>query len=301
MPDKQQLLESILRSPDDDAPRDAYAEILAKENPRRRYISLQLGLAHLNRNQERKEWLDSRSETELLLLQHKQEWRPDWPTEASRVVKDYWFHRGFVGLIAISAADFLQHGGTLLAHAPIRHLNIVADGETPALFFESEYLRNVRSLSFTSCGLQDEDIIAMILYGALDDLRWLDLAYNNISTEAVVALCESPLGHNLRYVNLMGNPGDFSARLSTDGDFITDTWLPDQGQQIEEQLGQISWLHVRASSILDIVPDRFMLGINWEGEGPQRRGFLVSSGGSYADAKRVKDTEPAREFQLADR
>src|SRR4051812_29492812 len=114
----ESLLNAVIESPDDDAPRLAYADWLDGhgESARAHFIRVQIELAHLPDGDPRRAKLEAKEQDSL--KEHRATWlrplrdRPAGPAHQ--------FRRGFLEEIAVSAADFVRQGESLLRLAPVR-------------------------------------------------------------------------------------------------------------------------------------------------------------------------------------
>lgn len=254
-------LTQVLMDPDSDGPRIAFASAVAStDSNRAAFIRRQVAIASIAGNDDERQ--RAILLTAQLLSKHSAEWRPDWPEDLTRAVCDYGFHRGFVELIEISGADFLEMGEALLRTAPIRHLNLTGTAGLWKDLHQSPLLAKIRSISVTDNDLTDEDLywFARTPYG--EELRWLDLSNNDIGKSGVDYLAATFSFPNLDYVSLAGNLCDPVERFASDGDLITDAWLPQDGQELERKYRPIGWLHIRATHLQELPPDRFALPKN---------------------------------------
>lgn len=255
-----QLFAQIVRDPDDDAPRLAYADAIQPTEPARAdFIRMQIARFHDERA--RGVTTEEPSRAELLLLrQHGATWaqaiapfaragggRPDRPP-----FPGYGFERGFVAHLRTDPDVFVARGDELLALAPIQHLDLTTAGAIlPAL--TSPRLGQMRTLRLSQLGLTDADAVALAERGHLARCEWLDLTANRIGPGGVKALLASPAIRAIKVVLLRGNPSDPAVMVSHDmGDVIVDG-LPPSGKMAEQAYGRIDWLHL----VMRDLPDRF--------------------------------------------
>ncbi len=257
MLENEQLLKAVLDKPDDDAPRLAYAEWCKNTDAARsEFIRLQLALAKTNGNTNEPEVFRLALKSNNLVKTHGARWAgPLVPPGTS-----YEFHRGFVELVAVSAASFLERAPTLFSRSPIRHIDFLeVHGTAPKLFL-SPLLAPIRSLNLDRGGLSDDDMRSLADCPHLPNLRWLSLAENRIDFFGINLLASSKNFPALKWVNFRGNLIDPGEQFSSDQGVIADSWLPDEGKRLEQMHGPIRWLHVNAGTTRDLPPNRFRIG-----------------------------------------
>src|SRR2546421_5220048 len=151
---------------------------------RARFIRLQMGLARLG--DEAAPFIKySLADQEATLLQdHKTAWAGALAT----LVEDYAFDRGFVALVRISAAQFLDRAAELFALAPIEHLDLTTVHGVQQELFASTYLSRIYSLSLDGAGLDDTAIRLLASSPNLESLCWLSLTNNSIGMEGAEAI-----------------------------------------------------------------------------------------------------------------
>lgn len=255
-----ELLEQIVRYPDDDAPRLAYADLIASQSPekaeRAEFIRLQI---ERFRDETARGAIDgnpSARETELrrrhgatwghFIAPYARAYRANAPFQG------YEFERGFVALLRTDPDMVANMGDRLVNMAPIQHLDLTREGPlVPAL--TAPCLGRMRSLGLNTLGLGDDEAIALAERGHLDRCAYLDLAGNKITRRGVDALLANPVIRNMPVVILRSNPGDPSVLVShdLDGSPIIEG-LPHDGEAAEARYGHIPWLHLPQLR----VPDR---------------------------------------------
>jgi hypothetical protein len=248
-----QLLDDILRWPDAEDLRRAYAE-RSDDSARGEFIKLQSDRAD-SALVGAEVPLRSELREEDLLDEHGQ----CWSKPVANLVGSYRFHRGFVELVRLPANVFPDRAEALFSAAPIRHLDLSDGKDTFAGLLSVPRMEQIRSLSLDRCGLEDEEIAALAANWLLKNVVWLSLAYNRITREGVEALVRSPHFENLRYVNLTGNPCDPMERIAQDQGVVTDSWLPPAGITLEEKFGRIPWLHRETATLQGQALGRFAL------------------------------------------
>ncbi|HET7499443.1 MAG TPA: TIGR02996 domain-containing protein [Kofleriaceae bacterium] len=243
-------LAAVTAAPRDDAPRLAYADLLAPARPER---------AELIRLQIARGSGPPTSRERELLRRHGAEWARPLDPFARAVTRPrpdpgWAFDRGFVAFLRTDADVVLGLGERLFRMAPIEHLDLVgAPDVRPVL--GSPLLGHLRSLGLPGCALDDAAAIALAANPALAGLRWLDLRDNQIRDRGMAALADSPTIRAIPIVLLGGNPRDPSEQHSLDWDgSVADSWLPSLGEELERAHGRIEWLHVPPSGRR---PDRY--------------------------------------------
>ncbi|MBK7401452.1 MAG: TIGR02996 domain-containing protein [Myxococcales bacterium] len=108
-----ELLEAIVRAPEDDTPRLIFADWLSEQgDPRGELIHLQLRAASLEAGGERNK---VRAAENKLLDAH----RAAWLGPIAGVVEKAEFRRGFVAMVRMTARAWIAHAKSVLAVAPL--------------------------------------------------------------------------------------------------------------------------------------------------------------------------------------
>jgi uncharacterized protein (TIGR02996 family) len=252
-PDDQHYLDAVLAHPDDDAPRLHWAkELRGRKDPRGEFIELQVERAQKDRLGGRPA-IPTRREDKLL-AQYGDEWRkpfdrfwkgrPDWDSRFNV------FDRGFVALIdRIDAQAFLGEGPDLFRLAPIQHVNLHRDPGSLAAVLESPLLRQLSSLALHGNSLTDDDAELIASARNLENLRWLDLSYNQIGERGVEALIASPYMANKDIIRFKDNPCDPVEKggyyPGEQDDWIVHVDYVPFAAKLEAKYGYRPWLHVR--------------------------------------------------------
>ena len=262
MVENQDLLRSVLRDPEQDQPRERYADWCVEQGDiatraRADFIRTQLAIAKTSRLANPESYLELRALERRLLASY----RGAWGEPVRDRVSSYDFNRGFVELISVSAREFLERGEELGTLVPMAHLDITSIGEDAKEFFMSPLLERLQSLSVAQCGLRDRDVAVLSESPYLKGLRWLDLGDNQIGMDGAHALAQRTSGNlpRLRYVRFFGNPIDPSERYAHEHDRIPDRWLPPPGMALESEHGPLPWLHISGEMIEDACPNRFRI------------------------------------------
>ncbi|HEV7485308.1 MAG TPA: TIGR02996 domain-containing protein [Thermoanaerobaculia bacterium] len=258
--DEEELLSDVARDPDDVVARLNYALWCdAQPDPSQRargdFIRLQIELADVQLGRARGDAQTLREHTYRLSNRHGAE----WAGELRDLVEQFEFHRGFIELVALPAAAFLERAQRLFTLAPIRHLNVTKMGTSIDELFASPDLERLRSLSVEGCGLTDRDMFVIARSQRLRALRWLSVAQNRVGEAGATALADSPYLQDVVYIAFHGNEFEPNERYSYDDGFVVDSWLPEDGVKLESELGRtLPWLHHSARSMADSVPNRFL-------------------------------------------
>ena len=148
--------------------------------------------------------------------------------------------------LTIAAADFVRHAAEIVAALPIRHLNLTAISESPAVF-EVVQLDQIASLDGSHQRWSDDAIGALASSAHCGALRWLDLSKCRITETQIDVLAASPA---LRMVAMLDLSGNRARDLA--GEIWSDWYgaMPPQssalsrfGSQLESRYGYIPWLH----------------------------------------------------------
>jgi uncharacterized protein (TIGR02996 family) len=220
-PDDHDFIRQILASPDEDAPRLAYADWLEQQSDRDRaeFIRLQIEAARLAPPDPRREQLAARAAA--LLEAHQAEWEA-LPPEI-RYARVGSFERGFPAWARCMISDFPVEAAPHLPHlwrvAPITQLNFydlnAAASASDVDFTESwipvanyEALANlpqlvhVRSLSVAECAIKDKHLRALLASSHLINLRELHLSGNRLGAAGARVVAEWPRTAGLRHLDL---------------------------------------------------------------------------------------------------
>lgn len=246
---ERDLFAAVTAAPDDDAPRLAYADFIARSEPEyAEFIRLQVARATDERARGAPTGDMSPREHELWRKHYAQ-----WGHYIQRYCRDarapdaydqgWGFHRGFIGFVRMEPENFVALGERLFRMAPIQHADLYDGSEPVRPLFDSPELAKLDSLSLWRTGLTDDDAIAIAKCEPLSRATWLDLRDNQITLKGVRALAESPYMHNKIVLDLRGNPFDPGDIPSYDGAGTLADWGPPyEAQQIQRELGRgVPW------------------------------------------------------------
>ncbi|HEU0029159.1 MAG TPA: TIGR02996 domain-containing protein [Kofleriaceae bacterium] len=183
--DLSALLGAVLADPDDDAPREVYADRLIElGDPRGEFITIQLALA---RTSDFAELLEREARANTLLAAHGAHWHRD----LAQVSLRQQYRRGFVEAVDVRARTFVEHGERLLELAPIRRVRLhEVEPATLRKLARCPALGRVRELGFAS-RLPDRNALRLAAGGQLRGLRALDLAGTAIQARGLSALLDA--------------------------------------------------------------------------------------------------------------
>lgn len=250
---EQEALARVLRDPEQDEPRWQYASLMdSAGDARGEFIRLQIAEA-LAENQSARTIYGLRAN---LLRQSR---GGEWAAGVAPLVADYQFQRGFVAAVKMPARAFLERAPTLFSRAPIRHLDLSDVRECAEELFASPHLLHIRSLSMNQCQLDDGDVMRFANSPYVRELRWLSLALNRIGLQGAEWLAMSPNLPKLLYVNFRGNEVDPGQQFTHDQGYVVDSWLPEEGRELEARFGPLRWLHCEARTLNEVPPDRFAI------------------------------------------
>lgn len=228
------ILRAVCDSPDDDAPRLAYAERLEasgdpNDSARADLIRVQCELSRVDLNDERWEALHARQEA-------LKEYFEDWVNELPQLEGVRWnpidFRRGFIWEIWCDDEErFRRHATVIFAAAPIRSLSFMrlrslkpvvevpelsrirrlilddmrlgsADAQVLA---ESPFVEQLTALHLSGNRFGNAGAKALAASPHLRRLDNLNLGHNGIGDDGVLALANSPIAASLSHLGLAGN------------------------------------------------------------------------------------------------
>jgi len=250
----EELLAAVIASPEDDAPRIAFARHVRSYDPDlARFIELQLASAAERRVKRLGRRTVIGAEDRVLLERHVDTWARTIQKYAVRFEYD----RGFVTKLVIEPNLFLEHGEWLYVNAPIRHVGFVKPQEGAFPIDElaaSPLLARLDSLDFTNCGIADAEIAKLTRSRHLERLRYLDLSWLHLGGQAYEALAASPATRKALVVVRSGHnlgapfPGERYETVGDDRDGNPDMgWsrMSSEGAALEKKYGYLPWLHAR--------------------------------------------------------
>jgi hypothetical protein len=246
--DTTTLWQHILTAPQDETLKAHYIQALAQADDRRAEIfRLAAELERFPSYYIQHEELSRQYESRLA------EWREDFDTPARMWQAEVNFIQGWPIQITVAARSFLHHAEEIVATIPLRHLNLTAVQETPEVFSVAQW-GQIASLDGSHQPWSSEAIVALADSPHLSSLRWLDLSSTGIDDTEVERMAASPRLKKLAHMDLRNNPCrdpvDAAAGCGVDGFsglIVPESiWLPDFGRDLEARYGTIDWLHALA-------------------------------------------------------
>lgn len=258
MATEPELRRAVLESPDDDAPRHAYAgwcdsRASPPPDPRGEFIRLQLDIKKIEAEGKYQAPVRLHRISSELSAPHSK----SWAGVVATVTPRYGFVAGFVEQVTLTADEFLKHGGAMLAAEPVRHLDISSLGTRAQDFFSTPLLGGIRSLVLDRCAAGNNGAALLAASPYVNQIRWLSLAFNGIDLVGVRSLARSTSLKSLKYANFFGNPCDPAEVHSADQGVILRSTLPPDGKLLESEFGPIPWLHRDAETLADSTPNRY--------------------------------------------
>lgn len=246
MSEIERLHAEILRDPDSDEARLAYAgAVEGTDPPRAELIRIQLQLIRsLRANGPLLERSDAYNRERQLLDRHKDVWiRQVAGVPGVRAVN---LMRGFPEYVRMPARDFLDQGERLYALAPIRHLSLDDAKPYARKLFESPLLARIRSLSLRKQQFGDDEARFLAASPHVRGLRWLDLAANAIGQPGLEALVASPNLPELRVLdfadNAISDPTPQVGETDIDSGEVLRLEITREARALESRFGKRAWL-----------------------------------------------------------
>jgi len=236
VPTEKALVEAILASPDDDAPRIVYADWLTERgDPRGEFITVQLALAKRPTDalrareaellkKHKKAWVGRFGGTKVEYGSTERTWTKTNPTK-------WEFVRGFVDWCSMKSVDFARNAPALLEAEPLRraHLtdrgidNLVDVPEIRALreldlrrvrvktsmtdLVEAACFTGLEVLGLEMCGLGQKTMRELVKAEPkrLPKLFALELAHNQLGSVGALMLSFAPILAQIRWLDLSNN------------------------------------------------------------------------------------------------
>ncbi|MCE9579510.1 MAG: hypothetical protein K8W52_40690 [Deltaproteobacteria bacterium] len=159
------------------------------------------------------------------------------------LVSTYTFYRGMIAEVTLSGEQWVAGAATLLATAPIQHVQLVAPlGDLGAFLARPELLR-LRTLLMPGFGASFGDAGAIQFAAAptVANLRRIDLARDAIGRPGVEALAASPYLERAARINFAGNPANPTPHADDLNQYYA---RPNLADELEQQFGRRPWLDV---------------------------------------------------------
>jgi uncharacterized protein (TIGR02996 family) len=196
-------LAAVLAAPDDEDARLAYSDaVAATDVARAELIKLQIVLSRWRRNRENPPTRPQASARQAELLDKH---AARWAASIAPHVKGWSFLRGFVEVVRLDAARFLETAPLLYRTAPILHLDLEAVKPVAAELFASPHLARIQSLELRQNELGDAEAKLLAASPHLDALKWLGLSNNAIGEAGLEALAATKNLPALGYLDFRWN------------------------------------------------------------------------------------------------
>lgn len=233
------LFEAVLKNPDADAPRLAYAAACEAQgdSERAEFIRLQIDAAAAKRAGRVAEALQNVDR----LMDLRDRFGDLWAGPIRDRVKYVQFFRGFVEKVGIDAKQFLDHADELYAMAPIRRLTLSGVSHVLEALVSSPSLSRIVWLNLEDQKIGDRGIELIAASPHVRRLAHLGLSSTGITTAGVEALAASPNLPSLR--DVIGLPKAFCEDESWDQGKTIGVTPPPGASSIEQKYGYKRWLH----------------------------------------------------------
>lgn len=236
--DLEALFQAVVRDPDADAPRLAFADACEAQDPERaEFIRLQVGHAAALRAS-RQDDADRGAQREIFLEKRRAD---GWAGPIRDRVERVHFYRGFVESVEVDAQRFLDEAEQLYALAPIRRLKLTGVASVLEEVCNSPHLARIVSLAFDNEKIGDRAAELLAASPHVSKLAHLWLARCGITAKGVEALAASSMLSSLRSVD--GLPDEFKEIVWSDQGQTINVLPPPAAPAIEEKYGYKRWLH----------------------------------------------------------
>ncbi|HET7504340.1 MAG TPA: hypothetical protein VFK02_25135 [Kofleriaceae bacterium] len=240
MADLTALLEAVVDAPTDDAPRLAYARAIAASDPERaELIELQLAVARARKTHTAPP--AGALDREFRLIRDR---GAAWAADVKPLVDKWQYLRGFVEVVTLPAAAFLQRAADLYRRAPVLHLDLTGAKPVAAALFASPHLARLVSLKLAGEGLGDAEAKLLAASPHLARLEWLDLSRNQIGAAGLEAIAASSHLPRLGYVSFAANAVADPTPQHAD-EYDADSAV---AKQLQAKYGPRAWLTARQRS-----------------------------------------------------
>ena len=183
-----QFFDHIIASPDDDAPRLAFADWLDAQGNvvHSDFIRVQCEMDTLSIGSPR--WKELRRRERTILRDHP----ADWFGKLYGRLKNCYFRRGLLHSVRLHAEVFVQHPGKVFGFGPINMVKLDGGAAFIQQISDLFYLRYVTMLDLSSNKLLPNHISILAQSRSVTNLNWLNLRDNQLGTDGAVALANSP-------------------------------------------------------------------------------------------------------------
>ncbi|MBL8796660.1 MAG: TIGR02996 domain-containing protein [Planctomycetia bacterium] len=192
------LVESVLESPDDDAPRLVYADWLEERgDPRAEFIRVQCAAARLPADDLRLPGLQARAKQ---LLAHARDWSAPLGLEPEACE----FRRGFVEAVEVATDRFLERPDALFHSAPIRQIHFLHATRHLRELADCPWLAKLATLDLSANALRDAGAAILAASPHLTRLAALDLGGCEIHQAGAESLAGATDLHKLVELRMAG-------------------------------------------------------------------------------------------------
>jgi uncharacterized protein (TIGR02996 family) len=204
--------QSILDSPDDDAPRLVFADWLEDHGQPERaaFVRAQVRLAAIDEDDPARPDLlrDEAAYLPTAMAALRARERVGWLAAVPRWATKYLsYDRGFPGRLVATARHFVAHGEALAAAVPVQHLRLGGLRQAREAVAACPALRRMRSLSVRDENVTTHAVPLLAASPHAAGLTRLEMPRCWLRAEAVAALAASPHLAGLRHLDLEGNGG----------------------------------------------------------------------------------------------
>lgn len=260
-PSPADLWKAILTAPADADLKARYAEALTKAGDWRADVfSAAAEYDRLDHDQTRAECAAFKPRFDALIARRRADFvhgSDPWPDTIQFVL-------GWPIELTIAARDFARVAPDAVATVPVRHLNLRAVSQWPAVF-DIPQLDQIVSIDGSDQAWSDDAIRALAGSRHLQALRWLRLSRAGITEEQVEVLAASQSLKDVRVLDLTNNPtrDPVDAASGHGIDWMTNTIVPESiflpafGKELEDRYGTITWLHGLENYMGDYPPSRY--------------------------------------------
>jgi uncharacterized protein (TIGR02996 family) len=211
------FLEAITAEPEEDAHRLVYADWLDDQGgddnaARAEFIRVQCALARLPRLAPRRQDLLAREQAIL------RGYEAAWAAPLRGIVSSWYFRRGFIEGVTITAEALMCRGEELYRLAPVRHIRLrntsalapLVQGEPNGARKLAALLAPLRGLDFSHAFLGDDEGLVLLDLPSLPRLTHLNLARSQLSVLGLRRLGESGVLESLTSLECGGGTSGFN-------------------------------------------------------------------------------------------
>lgn len=174
MEDIEAARDAVIREPDEDGPRRAFAAACRRggKEARAAYVEASLKRLRFPKEEDIPEFADGLADLAPGLRRGN-------------------FRRGFVEILPIRAEIMLANADRVFSTAPVRHLDLQDARPHLDALLAAPWWEKIRSLSLARCRLDGGDVLKIAAHPALRGLDWLDLSHNDLDIAAAEIMAEA--------------------------------------------------------------------------------------------------------------